>query len=86
MVCNVLPRPYMKSIHIEYPCSSLALKTYHFISKDAIDAIFIQRHHPIKTLDLIITQLATGNICSLPFSHPYTIHDHICLTYMLVMM
>lgn len=30
--------------------------TYHFIGKDTIDAIFIQRDEPIQPSDLIISQ------------------------------
>jgi hypothetical protein len=30
----------------------------HFISENAVEIVVIQRHHPLKTLDLVLLELA----------------------------
>lgn len=39
------------------------LEFYHLISQDAINAILIQRNHPVQASDLIISQSSILNIC-----------------------
>lgn len=38
--------------------------SYHFISEDTIDTVVVQGDHPVQTLNLVISHLATLDICA----------------------
>lgn len=38
--------------------SSSKQKGYHFISQDPVDAVLVQRDHPVEPSDLIVTHFS----------------------------
>ena len=59
---------------VDYPdyilddCSTIP---YHFVGQDAVDAVLVQADEPVETADLIISHLASSNVCEMNVLYMY---------------